>query len=217
MIPDRRNFQPGVVYGPLAAPPRFPDRLLLPLAFEPALLARDLDVLSSDAWIAHYVKQNYEGDWSVIPLRSPAAETHPARMINADRGARAFVATPYLERCAYFRQVLDSFRCPLRVVRLMRLTPGSVIKEHTDLDLSFEDGTVRIHIPIATNDAVEFQLNRSRVVLEAGSAWYLRLSDPHSVANRGSTDRVHMVVDANVNDWVEALFESALREASGGV
>jgi len=26
---------------------------------------------------------------------------------------------------------------------------------------------------------------RDRVVLEAGSAWYLRLSDPHSVANHG--------------------------------
>ncbi len=213
MIPDRRKFQAGVIYGPLVAAPRFPDRLLLPLAFDPAQLARDLDVLSSDTWIAHYVRQNYEGDWSVIPLRSPAGETHPGRMINADRGARAFVATPYLERCPYFRQVLDSFRCPLRVVRLMRLTPGSVIKEHTDLDLSFEDGMVRIHIAIATNDGVEFNLNRSRVVLDAGSVWYLRLSDPHSVANRGSRDRVHMVVDANVNDWVEALFGSALTQA----
>jgi Aspartyl/Asparaginyl beta-hydroxylase len=216
MIHGDRTFQAGVVYGPLAAAPRFPDRLLLPLAFDPAQLARDLDVLSSDAWITHYVRQNYEGDWSVIPLRSPAGETHPVRMINADRGARAFVATPHLERCPYFRQVLDSFRCPLRVVRLMRLTPGSIIKEHTDHELRFEDGMVRIHIPIATNDGVEFQLNRSRVVLEAGSAWYLRLSDPHSVANRGSTDRVHMVVDANVNDWVEALFESAMAQAGAG-
>jgi len=167
---------------------------------------------SSYTSIAHCIRQNYEGDWSVIPLRSPAGEIHPGRMINADRDACAFVATPYLERCPYFRQVLDSFRCPLRVVRLMRLIPGSIIKEHTDLDLSFENGMVGIHIPIATNDAGKFQLNRS-VVLEAGSAWYLRLSDPHSVANRGSTDRVHMVFDANVNDWVKALFESAMAQA----
>ena len=66
---------------------------------------------------------------------------------------------------------------------------------------------------MTTSPEVEFYLNRSRIVMEAGSAWYLRLSDPHSVANRGSRDRVHMVVDANVNDWVEALFESALTQA----
>ena len=96
----------------------------------------------------------------------------------------------------------------------MRLTPGSRIKEHTDLDLSFEDGMVRIHIPVTSNADVEFRLNNSRIVMEAGDAWYLRLSDPHSVENRGSTDRVHLVVDADINGWVEALFESAVRRRS---
>ena len=214
MIPDPSKFQPGVVYGPLAAPARFPDRLRLPLTFDAGRLARDLDRLSSDQWIRHYVKQNYDGDWSVIPLRSPAGETHPLRMINADPTARSFVDTPLLERCDYFRHVLGRFECPLGPVRLMRLTPGSRIKEHTDVDLSFEDGMVRIHIPVATDDRVEFYVNKSRVVLEAGSVWYLRLSDPHSVVNNGSADRVHMVIDARVDPWIEALFESALRAAA---
>lgn len=202
------------VVGPSERAPRFPDRLRLPLAFDPALLARDLARPSSREWIRHYVPQNYDGDWSIVALRSPAGETHPVRMINADPTARAFVDTPLLQECGYFRRVLDSFACPLRVVRLMRLTPGSRIKEHTDLDLSFEDGKVRVHIPVTTNPDVAFCLNGSRVVLEAGSAWYLRLSDPHSVFNGGGADRVHMVIDADVNDWVEALFDSALRQSS---
>jgi Aspartyl/Asparaginyl beta-hydroxylase len=208
------QFQPGVVYGPEPIPARFPDRLRLPLTFDPDLLARDLDRLSSDRWIRHYVRSNYDGDWSIIPLRSPAGETHPLRMINADPTATSFVDTPLLEGCDYFRAVLARFECPLRVVRLMRLTVGSRIKEHADVDLSFEEGKVRIHIPVTTNDRVEFYLNQSRVVLEAGSTWYLRLSDPHSVVNNGAADRVHMVIDADVNPWVEALFESALREAA---
>jgi hypothetical protein len=91
----------------------------------------------------------------------------------------------------------------------MRLGPGSVIKEHTDLELSFEEGTVRIHVPVVTNFEVDFRLNRERVVLEAGSAWYLRLSDPHSVANRGASERVHMVIDAQVNGWITNLLERA--------
>jgi hypothetical protein len=214
MIQGESSARAGTLCGPVDVIPRFPDRLRLPLAFDPRLLAGDLAHLSSQEWIRHYVKQNYDGDWSVIPLRGPAGETHPVRMIYADPTARSFVDTPLLDGCGYFRQVLDSFRCTLHTVRLMRLGPGSLIKEHTDFDLSFEDGMVRVHIPIATNDGVEFYLNKERVVLEAGSAWYLRLSDPHSVVNRGSADRVHMVIDAEVNGWVEALLESALRRAS---
>ncbi len=38
---------------------------------------------------------------------------------------------------------------------------------------------------------------------------YLRLSDPHSVVNRGDTDRVHLVIDAPVNDWIESLLLEA--------
>src|SRR5205085_2147315 len=93
--------------------------------------------------------------------------------------------------------------------RLMRLTAGSMIKEHEDVALSFEDGTVRLHIPVVTNEAVDFRLNGTRTAMQAGSCWYLRLSDRHSVANRGTEDRVHLVVDAVVNDWIARAFEDA--------
>jgi hypothetical protein len=59
---------------------------------------------------------------------------------------------------------------------------------------------------------VEFLLNGTRVILKAGSCWYLRLSDPHSVANRGTGDRVHLVIDASVNEWVGGVFEQALAQ-----
>jgi Aspartyl/Asparaginyl beta-hydroxylase len=191
-----------------------PDRLCLPFSFDPALLARDLRGIGTVDWTSHYVPQNYEGDWSIIPLRSKAGAKHPVMMISADPTCREFEDTPALAACPYFRDVLATFAAPLRAVRLMRLTAGSIIKEHTDLDLSFEDGTVRIHVPVLTNADVAFYLNHSRVVLEAGSCWYLRLSDPHSVANRGATDRVHMVIDAEVNDWVRRVFETAAAAAA---
>ncbi|MEJ2625872.1 MAG: hypothetical protein P8Z80_15465 [Pseudolabrys sp.] len=50
---------------------RFPDRLLLPLAFAPARLAADLAALQAD-WTAHFVTRNYDGDWSAVALRAPA-------------------------------------------------------------------------------------------------------------------------------------------------
>jgi Aspartyl/Asparaginyl beta-hydroxylase len=189
-------------------PEQFPDRLRLPLSFDPGLLASDLRSLISVEWIDHFVKQNYDGNWSVIPLRGTAGARHPVMMIYSDPTATAFEDTPMLASCPYFREVLAAFRCPLRAVRLMRLTPGSRIKEHTDLELGIEHGTARIHIPVATNEDVEFYLNGSRVVMAAGSAWYLRLSDPHSVYNKGAGERVHLVIDADVNDWMLTLFEA---------
>lgn len=191
----------------------FPDRLQLPLSFDPALLRRDLDALSATPWTAHFVEQNYEGDWSVIPLRCAAGETHPIRMIYSDPTATTFVDTPMLAACPHFRAVIAAFACPVRNVRLMRLTPGSIIKEHTDLDLGVEGGEARVHIPVTTSPEVEFLLNRTRVEMKPGETWYLRLGDPHAVANRGSSDRVHLVLDLVVDDWLTGFFDEALAEA----
>jgi aspartyl/asparaginyl beta-hydroxylase len=191
---------------------QLPDRLQLPFRFAAERLAQNLHGLASSQWIRHFVKQNYEGDWSVIALRAPADARHPVRMIYAAPDCRVFADTPVLQACPYFRDVLAAFACPLRSVRLMRLAAGSIIKEHSDPDLSFEDGTVRLHVPVITNDRVAFLLNQTRVVMPAGTTWYLRLTDPHSVINAGDTDRVHLVIDAEVNDWVAAVFDAAMRE-----
>ena len=44
---------------------------------------------------------------------------------------------------------------------------------------------------------------------EEGDCSYLRLSDPHTVANRGATDRVHLVGDASLNRWLTDMMTSA--------
>jgi len=195
---------------------RFPDRLRLPLNFDPAPLAADLAAAARGGWTEHFVRQNYDGDWSVIALRAPASARHPVQMIYSDPACTDFADTPLLAAAPAFRQALAAFACPLQAVRLMRLTPGSAIREHRDHDLCFEDGTVRIHIPVTTNDGVDFRLNGLRCPMAAGTAWYLRLSDPHSVANRGGTDRVHLVIDATVNDWVAGLFAQAMTARMAG-
>ena len=187
-----------------------PDRLRLPLDFDPIRLKADLAGLTGIAWTSHFVTQNYEGDWSVIALRAPADARHPIRRIVSEPGCTEFIDTPALAASPYFRQVLAAFACPLLAVRLMRLTPGSEIKEHHDHDLSFEQGTVRLHVPIVTNDDVDFRLNGVGCPMPAGSAWYLRLSDPHSVINRGKSARVHIVIDATANGWLRALLAEAL-------
>jgi hypothetical protein len=193
------------------APAQLPDRVRLSLQFDPARLLADLEQLRGVEWIDHFVTQNYDGNWSAIPLRAQTGVTHPILMVYSNPAATVFEDTPFLERMPYVRRVLAEFACPLQCVRLMRLAPGSLIKEHRDDDLAVEFGTARLHIPIATNPDVDFRLNGRRVVMDAGSTWYLRLSDPHGVANRGIGDRVHLVIDAVANGWLRAALKRAAR------
>ncbi|CAN5802371.1 hypothetical protein BH11PSE6_BH11PSE6_07350 [soil metagenome] len=194
---------------PQQSPFSFADRLRLPITLDAADLRADLDRIVGATWVEHFVRQNYEGDWSVLPLRFTAGATHPIMQAYSNPSVTEYEDSPLLGRTPHFRRALSYFECPLGPVRLMRLTPGSVIKEHRDHDLAVEWGAARIHIPIATNDDVEFLVNRTQVVMEPGSVWYLRLSDPHSVANRGTTDRVHLVIDCIANDWLKEQLAAA--------
>jgi Aspartyl/Asparaginyl beta-hydroxylase len=187
------------------------DRLKLGLRFDAAAMRRELDGLDASDWIDHFVPQNYDGTWSVLPFRAPAGARHPIQTIYSDPSCDTFVDTPLLARCPYFQQILGRFQCPLHAVRLMKLTPGSTIRPHADLDLAAELGRVRLHIPVTTNPDVEFRLNGEPIAMDEGECWYLRLSDTHSVANGGRTDRVHLVIDALVNPWLE----EQLRHAEG--
>jgi len=184
------------------------DTLKLPLQFDCARLNADLARIASEDWVPHFNKAYYEGDWSAVPLRSVGGG---ARKIYTDPTRPDECAdTPILQRCPYLQEVLRTFECPLRSVRLLRLGAGARILEHTDLNLGYEDDEIRIHLPIATNPDVEFFLNSERVRMNAGECWYLNFNLPHRLFNGGTIDRVHLVIDCKVNDWVRGLFNSAL-------
>jgi hypothetical protein len=92
----------------------YPDRVRLPLGFDPVRLRADLATLGAEPLTPHFVPQNYSGDWGVLPLRAPAGAEHPILMIAAQPDARDFVDTPPLARTPYLRAVLARFDCRLR-------------------------------------------------------------------------------------------------------
>lgn len=184
-----------------------PDAVKLAVQYDVARLQSDLAQMLTHEFVPHFNQAYYEGDWSAIPLRSIGGR---ADSIYPDPSAKnAFADTPLLTRCRYVREVLATLHCPLQAVRFLRLKTGSVIKEHRDHELGFEDGEVRLHIPVITNPEVEFVLNQVRVVMNEGECWYLNVNQPHRVANRGTADRVHLVIDCVVNDWLRNLLLSA--------
>jgi hypothetical protein len=178
--------------------------LQLPLQFDPQLLKADLARIQPQEWIPHYNERDYGGDWRGVALRSLTGDW---RHLHAkEAGPEAYADTDVLFRCSYFQKVLSAFACPLKSVRLLRLAPGSVIREHTDPALGFEDGEVRIHIPIQTNAGVEFCLAGERLQFKEGNCYYVNVSLPHRVSNRGPEERIHLVIDADVNEWVQTSF-----------
>lgn len=176
----------------------------LPLQFDPQRLLEDLARIGADEWTPHFNTNQYEGGWSGVALRSVKG----ARLsLYPDPAAEGqFAPTEVLERCPYFQEVLAAFACPLESVRLLRLQPGSVIREHRDYKLGLADGVLRVHVPVLTNPEVEFMLQGRRIEMRPGEAWYLDFNLPHSVANRGQTDRIHLVLDGIVDDWVATVF-----------
>ncbi|MFP2927567.1 aspartyl/asparaginyl beta-hydroxylase domain-containing protein [Pyxidicoccus sp. 3LG] len=192
----------------MPTPSSVPDRLRLPFHFDAAGLQEDLAGLPSETWVPHFNKGYYEGEWSGAPLRSIGGME--GRIYPDPTGRESYADTPLLARCPAFRAALSTFKCPIGSARLLKLAAGARIREHTDYNLGFEDGEVRIHIPIVTHPDVAFFLAGQRVVLQPGECWYLNFNLPHRVENPSTTDRVHLVLDVVVDDWLRAVFAETL-------
>lgn len=174
-------------------------KVQLPFEFNVDALQADLAAVGDEDWIAHYNPGDYEGNWQLAALMAPAGmQTNIWSCSIPDICS----PTPLLERCAYFQSVLNQIPIKMSSVRLMKLDPGAIIKEHCD---SFGHEEVRLHIPVTTNPEVEFCLAGERVEMSAGSCWYLDFRLPHSVVNHGKGSRTHLVIDAYRNDWLDAL------------
>jgi hypothetical protein len=172
----------------------------LPFQFDAARLKQELAQVTEDEWLRHFNQSNYEGNWSVAALRSNGGKT---KQIYPDpHSTEDFEDTAILARCAYVREVLETIRCEKEAVRFMLLGAGARIKEHKDYFMGFDEGVIRLHIPVQTNRQVEFYLAGERVPMQAGELWYLDFSQKHRVENNSQEDRVHLVMDCKVNDWL---------------
>lgn len=192
----------------------------LPLTFDPAPLVAEVALITDVEWRPHFNAQTYSGEWRVAALRSKGGvlervEAHPS-------SSDVFADTPILSRSPELQKVVRGFRCPTTAVRLLSLSPGAVVLEHRDHGLRLEDGEARLHIPVRSNRGVEFVLDGEPLPMAPGECWYINADLPHSVVNRGTTERVHLVVDCRVDDWLlgllpEGAARRTTREEDGGV
>jgi hypothetical protein len=186
--------------------------LKLQLTFDADRLQADVKRAVATPWRRHFNRAYYQGDWSGIALRSNSP--HSGRLYTDRTRLDAFQDEPALERCEYVPEVLRAFACPLRAVRFLSLAPGAVILEHTDGGLSREDGEVRLHIPVTTNPEVELIVGGEPLTLLPGECWYINADLPHRAANRGTSARVHLVIDAALNPWLDSLLGNGSRDVN---
>ncbi|MFD2561446.1 aspartyl/asparaginyl beta-hydroxylase domain-containing protein [Aquimarina rubra] len=178
------------------------DRIKLPYTFDAEKMLEEFKA---------FTPEHFEY-YDVIPLRAPAHQVDtslpfpPPADDYADGSWTDWLDTKALQQSPYLTGVVDFFRAHTKVtlVRLLRLAPGAIVKEHTDptLGLEIERSVIRLTIPITYSDDVVFYLNNTPVSMLPGECWYLRLTDPHKIDNLGNTERVNFTIDMIPNDWV---------------
>lgn len=175
-----------------------------PLFFDTEKLKTDVQKIINENWTAHYNTKDYTGKWTSIALMSESGKSD--QIYASPNATEKLVPTEILNSCAYFKEILDSFLFEKTAVRLLQLAVGAEVKPHSDNCLGYEDGCFRLHIPIITNSEVEFILDGKRLIMNEGECWYIDANFTHSVANRGTEDRIHLVIDGLRNEWTDALF-----------
>lgn len=175
-----------------------------PMFFDPEKLKEDVRKIIDEKWINHYNTNDYSGNWTSIALMSQNGKSDSIFALPS--GNEKLVPTEIMESCTYFQEILDIFLFEKTAVRLLKLDVGAEVKPHTDNCLGYEDGCFRLHIPIITNSEVEFILDGNRLIMNEGECWYIDANFTHSVANRGTEDRIHLVIDGLRNDWTDHLF-----------
>lgn len=179
-----------------------PSSSKLPISFSIDKLQKELAICENDLWTPHFNTNRYEGNWTSVSLRSQSGLVNDITSFANTEHKN----TNLLDRCDYFKEIMDWFECEKEAVRLLRLGPGSEIKEHVDNDTSYEDGFFRIHIPIITNEEVFFYVDKKRVPMKMGECWYANFQLPHSVENKSTEPRIHFTLDCIRNDWSDKLF-----------
>ena len=180
--------------------------LQLPFQFDIKKLQAELRVILKSKWTPHFNTGGYTGNWNSVSLYAQNGDpTNIYALSNSDLPLKE---TPILKKANYFKEVINTFKTQLLSVRLLKLGVGAYIKPHRDYNAGYEDNMFRIHIPIITNLKVDFILDEERLEMAEGQCWYTNVNFIHSVANNGTSDRIHLVIDCERNDWSDNLFFS---------
>jgi hypothetical protein len=157
----------------------------LPLLFDAAVLAQEIDALGESVWKPH--PQGFAGN-SMLPLLA----------VNGDPNNEAFSGqmrpTPHLQRCPYLQRTLASLGATVGRTRLMRLAGQAEVMRHADQGYYWTE-RVRVHVPVVTQPTVQFECDGQTINMAAGECWIFDTWRQHRVLNDAVQSRIHLVCD----------------------
>lgn len=167
-------------------------------------LQKEIESLLRQSWVDHVNKGDYRGGWDVLPLRCQRQYlgAHPILQGFSIADGEEWENLPVVQQCPSIGSIFNQLHCSIKAARLMRLKAGAEIKPHRDHGLSLECGEARLHVPIHTSTDVNFIVDNKTIPMRAGELWYFNADQVHEVYNRGSDDRINLVIDCVVNDWL---------------
>jgi hypothetical protein len=159
--------------------------LQLPLSFDAAALAAEIDALGEGAWRPH--PQGFPGN-SALPLVSVGGDPES----DAVRGPMR--PTPQLLACPYLMQVMASLGAVWGRSRLMRLSGQAEVTPHVDINYYWREH-MRVHVPVVTQPTVQFHCGDAVLNMAAGECWVFDTWRLHRVHNDDDRARIHLVAD----------------------
>jgi aspartyl/asparaginyl beta-hydroxylase (cupin superfamily) len=114
-----------------------------------------------------------------------------------------YKCTDYYHLFPHLDKIRNHFKTEIISMMFYSMIPGANIHPHRDMIGNVGWGGLRFHIPVQTNPNLIFKVSNKRVVMNVGELWALDTSYLHSVNNLGETERIHLVFDVKVNDWVK--------------
>jgi hypothetical protein len=175
----------------------------LPIRFAAETLASEVRALPQTAWTPH--PTGFVGN-EAVRLVSPGGE-------DTDAIEGPMAPTPHLLACPYTMETMTALGGVWGRSRFMGLGAGAEVPEHIDSNYYWRTH-LRLHVPVITNPGVTFTCGGTSVHMKAGECWAFDSFRLHEVQNKGSDQRVHLVIDTVGTERLWDLLEHSIDEAA---
>lgn len=156
--------------------------------FDTSTIESEYRKIPKNEWKPTWENKKYAGDhWMAIKLITHAEKT------------------PHFSLFSSAEKVIGKFQCKITEMMFYSLLPQGELHPHRDTVGAVGLGGLRFHIPLITNPGVDFRVSGKQVIMNPGELWALDTSYLHSVKNSGTEERVHLVFDVLINDWVRSI------------
>ena len=107
--------------------------------------------------------------------------------------------------------LLRKLDAPIGESRISVLEPGAKVHTHVDVEFYWKH-RFRVHIVLQSNPKALFGCGKQTLNLPVGQLWVSNNWAPHWIANQGTEDRIHIVVDTvgspTLWNWIERGWHS---------